>query len=63
MLASPLITANAGSTSPPNRKAKVAGKRGHAFVIQKARRDASALRPRLELDGVMKSWAVTRGPV
>jgi bifunctional non-homologous end joining protein LigD len=38
------------------------GKRGHAFVIQKhaARRLHYDLR--LQLDGVMKSWAVMRGP-
>ncbi|MBI1203502.1 MAG: hypothetical protein GC182_13425 [Rhodopseudomonas sp.] len=43
-------------------KGKITRKSGHAYVIQKhaARRLHYDLR--LELDGVMKSWAVTRGP-
>lgn len=49
-----------GVTSEP--KGQIARRRGHAFVIQKhaARRLHYDLR--LELDGVMKSWALTRGP-
>ncbi len=48
-----------GVTKEPRGKR---GKRGDAFVIQKhaARRLHYDLR--LQLDGVMKSWAVTRGP-
>jgi bifunctional non-homologous end joining protein LigD len=49
-----------GVTAEP--KGKVAPSSGHAYVIQKhaARRLHYDLR--LELNGVMKSWAVTRGP-
>ncbi len=49
-----------GITAEP--KGAVARTRGNAYVIQKhaARRLHYDLR--LELDGVMKSWAVTRGP-
>jgi bifunctional non-homologous end joining protein LigD len=48
-------------TSEPRGRAK-RGRSGNAYVIQKhaARRLHYDLR--LELDGVMKSWAVTRGP-
>ncbi len=48
-------------TSEPRGK-KPAGKSGNSFCIQK--HDATRLHYdfRLELDGVLKSWAVTRGP-
>ncbi len=47
-------------TSEP--KPSTAGKSGNGFVVQK--HDARRLHYdlRLELDGVLKSWAVTRGP-
>ena len=46
----------------PEPEPKSAGHAGGAFVVQKhaARRLHYDLR--LELDGVLKSWAVTRGP-
>src|SRR5215470_9071865 len=46
----------------PEPRGRVGRTKGHQFVIQKhaARRLHYDLR--LELDGVMKSWAVTRGP-
>ncbi|HEY8442755.1 MAG TPA: DNA polymerase ligase N-terminal domain-containing protein, partial [Xanthobacteraceae bacterium] len=46
----------------PEPRGQVGRSKGHTFVIQKhaARRLHYDLR--LELDGVMKSWAVTKGP-
>ena len=49
-----------GITAEP--KGEVARKRGNAFVIQKHAATRLHYDLRLELDGVMKSWAVTRGP-
>ncbi|MDI3471193.1 MAG: ATP-dependent DNA ligase clustered with Ku protein, LigD [Pseudolabrys sp.] len=49
-----------GVTSEPRGKA--IRHNGHAFVIQKHAATRLHYDLRLELDGVMKSWAVTRGP-
>ena len=51
---------NFGTTAEP--KGGRARKKGNSFVIQK--HDATRLHYdlRLEMDGVLKSWAVTRGP-
>ena len=53
---------NATSARPPSRAARRAAPKGFRYVIQK--HDATRLHYdlRLELDGVMMSWAVTRGP-
>ena len=48
------------ATSEP--AGKVASGKGHSFVVQKHAATRLHYDFRLELDGVLKSWAVTRGP-
>src|ERR1700709_1222781 len=49
-------------TAEPSGSAKVLTSKGLRFVIQKHAASHLHYDLRLELDGVFKSWAVTRGP-
>lgn len=49
-------------TKTPEPSGKVASKKGHSFVVQKHAATRLHYDFRLELDGVLLSWAVTRGP-
>jgi bifunctional non-homologous end joining protein LigD len=46
----------------PEPRGKTSRRKGHSFVMQKHAATRLHYDLRLELDGVMKSWAVTRGP-
>lgn len=49
-------------TREPKGRAPARGKAGHSFVIQKHAATRLHYDFRLEMHGVLKSWAVTRGP-
>jgi len=53
---------NFSVTPEPKPKAPRKGKTGFSFVVQKHAARRLHYDFRLELDGVLKSWAVTRGP-
>lgn len=46
----------------PEPKGRISRKKGHSFVVQKHAARRLHYDFRLEMDGVLRSWAVTRGP-
>ena len=49
-------------TDEPSGETKIAASERHRFVVQKHAATRLHYDLRLELDGVFKSWAMTRGP-